>query len=37
MRNGRLSYNEQTKLQGRLESLSNQVRMDRMDGDDRSN
>lgn len=31
MRNGRLSYNEQTKLQGRLESLSNQVRMDRND------
>jgi len=35
MRNGRLSYNEQTKLQGRLESLSNQVRLDRMDRDDR--
>jgi hypothetical protein len=36
MRDGRLSYNEQTKLQGRLEGLSNQVRMDRMDRNDRS-
>lgn len=35
MRHGRLSYNEQTKLQGRLESLATQVRMDRLDRNDR--